>query len=480
MKYWLLTASAVLLVSADKPKPLPASKPITASDRATGSKAHPQLVAEFGGEYAGPQADYVRKVGQKIAVQSGLSNTQSDFTITLLNSNVNNAFAVPGGYVYITRQLLALMNNEAELASVMGHEVGHVAARHSQKRNSRATMGGLGQVLATVLGGVVGGDAGARIGQQVGGAVAQNFVLSFSRSQEYQSDDLGITYLAKAGYDPMAASTMLASLASATQLELKMTNGKLPPVRESTHPDPASRVTRAAQKAGIANPVGKSLNRDVFLDAIDGMMYDDDPKQGVVDGQTFKHPDLKIAFTAPQGLGLVNTTEAVIVRGTNGQAKFMAGPYSGDLSGYIGAVFKSLSGENTLPTTAIERVEINGVKSAYSSANANSQSGPVTVTVFAYELSPTSAFHFVTVTPQGGATTFDPLHRSFRRLSASEAAAIKPRKVDVIKADSNDTVQSLSARMAYDTLKEERFRTLNALGPGGAVVKGQRYKLIVY
>ena len=116
---------------------------ISASDKATGAKAHPELLKQFGGAYKGPQAAYVERVGRRIAVQSGLSNSERDFTITLLDSPVNNAFAIPGGYVYVTRQLLALMNDEAELASVLGHEVGHVAARHSNKRNSTSTLGSI-------------------------------------------------------------------------------------------------------------------------------------------------------------------------------------------------------------------------------------------------------------------------------------------------------------------------------------------------
>ena len=134
---------------------------------------------------------------------------------------MNNAFAIPGGYVYVTRQLMALMNNEAELASVLGHEVGHVAARHSQKRNAKAGRAGLGAILATVLGGVLLGDNGARLGQQLGSALAQRYVLSYSRAQEYEADDLGIRYLARSGYEPLAASTMLASLASQTALDAR-------------------------------------------------------------------------------------------------------------------------------------------------------------------------------------------------------------------------------------------------------------------
>ncbi|MBD3761997.1 M48 family metalloprotease, partial [Rhizorhabdus sp.] len=126
---------------------------ISAGDKKMGAEAHPQLVQQFGGAMKGPAADYVTRVGRKIAVQSGLSNSERDFTVTLLDSPVNNAFAIPGGYVYVTRGLLALMNDEAELASVLGHEVGHVAARHAAKRQQTAT---LTQILAGVVGAVAG------------------------------------------------------------------------------------------------------------------------------------------------------------------------------------------------------------------------------------------------------------------------------------------------------------------------------------
>jgi predicted Zn-dependent protease len=480
VKKSLLIAVAIMSVGAKKPASLPAPQAITAKDKATGSKAHPQLVAEFGGAFEGPQAAYVTKVGQRIAVESGLSNSQGDFTVTLLNSNVNNAFAVPGGYVYVTRQLLALMNDEAELASVMGHEVGHVAARHSQQRSKRSTIGGIGAVLATVLGAAVGGDTGAKLGQQLGGAVAQNFVLSFSRSQEFQADDLGVSYLGKAGYDPLASSTMLASLAGQTALEMKMTGGKLPPVRESTHPDPASRVTRAAQKAGTTAAVAKARNRDQFLNAIDGMIYDDDPRQGIIDGTSFRHSELRLAFAAPSGFALVNTPSAVIVNGTGGQAQFTGNAYGGDLRAYVDTVFRAVGGQTQLDYGRVQTTEVNGLRAAYATANANIQSGPVAVTVFAYEFASGTAFHFLAITPQNSVSTFEPLFRSMRRLTAAESAAIKPRKVDVIVARSGDTVASLSNRMAYTSYREERFRTLNALRVGEPVRSGQRYKLIVY
>lgn len=481
MRMLLLIGGAWLAIGASAPAPLPLAKPMTAGDRAAGAKAHPQLLAEFGGLYEGPQAAYVTKVGQKIAMQSGLADTQSAFTVSLLNSSVSNAFAIPGGYVYVTRQLLALMNDEAELASVMGHEVGHVAARHAQQRNKAATKGTLGMILGTVLGAVVAGNDGAKLGQQLAGSIAQRYVLKYSRTQEYQADDLGVSYLGKAGYDPMASSTMLASLAAQTSLDAQLQGkgDKSLPEWASTHPDPASRVTRAAARARLTASTGSARNREVFLAAINGVMYDDDPHQGVIEGRSFRHPDLKLAFDAPVGFAMVNSPKAVIVSSSAGQAQFSGAAYDGNLNTYVDAVFKSVGGQTVLNYGSIATRQVNGLKTAYASANANTQSGPVIVTVYAYEFAANSAFHIFAITPQGSEGAFNALFESVRRLSDADAASIRPRKLSVVTVKAGETVASLAARMAYTDFKVERFRILNALGAGAVPKPGDKVKVII-
>jgi predicted Zn-dependent protease len=463
-----------------------ATRSISAEDKATGAKAHPELLSEFGGVYAGSQADYVRKVGQKISVQSGLSNAQSDFTVSLLNSPVNNAFAIPGGYVYVTRQLMGLMNDEAELASVLGHETGHVAARHSQKRQSAATRNGIFGALGQLgVGLLMGGNS--QIGQLLSKGIGTGFqalTLKFSRGQEYEADDLGVSYLVKAGYDPMASSTMLASLAAQSALDARSRGqeGRSTPTWASTHPDPASRVTRAAQKANETGAKNGVRNRDAFLDALNGTLYDDDPKQGVVDGQTFRHPDLRLMFTAPDGFGMTNGSQAVTISGSGGQAQFTGAAYNGDLRAYIGSAFQALTGgQGSVNVGEVQTTRVNGIDAAYASARANTQSGQVDVTVFAYAFSPKQAFHFVILAPAGsGIGPFNGLTQSVRRMTDAEAAAVKPRKIQVVTVKSGDTVESLSARMAYSTLRTERFLTLNALLAGTALRPGQRVKLVIF
>lgn len=455
---------------------------ISAKDKQQGAEAHPQLVAEFGGAMTGTQAQYVESVGKKIAVQSGLSNAQSDFTVTLLNSPVNNAFAIPGGYVYTTRQLVALMNNEAELAAVMGHEVGHVAARHAARRQSAATRNAVIGVLGSVLSGVLLKNS------QVGQVLQQGFMqgsqlltLKYSRGQETEADNLGIAYLNKAGYDPRAMSTVLGSLAAQNALDARLM-GSTDKVPEwaSTHPDPASRVRTALTRAG-SNAKGVT-NRDLFLSRITGLTYGDDPKQGIVDGHKFTHPDLKLSFTAPNGFYLVNGTRAVAITGQAGKAQFTTAAYSGDMDAYVRSAFATLteSGQAQINPGTISRTTVGGIPAAYATARVASGNSQVDVTVFAYEWAKDSAFHFITIVPAGSAAVFDGMFQSMRRITVAEAIAVKPRKLVVETVRKGDTVQSLARRMAYTDAQEERFRVLNGLAAGTTVTTGQKVKLVTY
>jgi len=461
------------------------SDAISRQDRETGAKAHPEILQEFGGAYEGRQSDYVRGVGQKIAVQSGLSRNPGDFTVTLLNSPVNNAFAIPGGYIYVTRQLMGLMNDEAELASVLGHETGHVAARHAQRRQSAATrnsvLGALGQVLSGAL---LGNNSamGQLINRGIGGA-AQYFTLRFSRAQEYEADDLGVRYLARAGYDPRASSTMLASLAAQSALDARTRNqeGRSAPEWASTHPDPASRVRRAALKADETGARSGVRNRDAFLAAADGVLYDDDPKQGVIDGQVFRHPVLRLTFAVPDGFASSNGARAVTISGSGGQAQFSGAEFDGDLRAYVGRVFATLTGGQSADAGVLEERSVNGLQAAYTTVRANTQSGPVDVTVFAYAFGSKRAYHFVTIAPAGsGLGPFAGLVQSVRRMTDAEVAAVRARRIAVVTVGARDSIASLASRMAYTSFQEERFRTLNALATGASLRPGQKVKLVVY
>ena len=227
----VLSASSLALATPALAQSAPRS--LSPSEVQQASQQHPELVQQFGGEVTGPLADYVAGVGRRIAPQTNIAN---GYRVTLLNSPVRNAFAVPGGYVYVTRELLALMNSEDELAFVLGHEMGHVAARHGQKRQQRSTITGIGAAIAQVL-------TGSNAVGQIAGQVGQGLLLGYSRSQENESDSLGVRYITAAGFDPYAAPRMLSAMGAAESLDAQVAGRQQSqvPSWSRTHPLSADR-----------------------------------------------------------------------------------------------------------------------------------------------------------------------------------------------------------------------------------------------
>jgi predicted Zn-dependent protease len=443
---------------------------------------HQKLLDELGGAETGARAAYADSVGRRVAAYSGVQPGAYRFTV--LNSAVENAFATPGGYVYITRQLMALMDNESELAFALGHEVGHVAANHAQARESYARRSSVLGVLGAILGSVVGGGIGSAVAQ-MSQSRAQLATLSFSREQEYQADNLGIRYLVNAGYDPTGAAGVLAAIGRATALEARVQgrNSRQTPEWASTHPLSENRVQRALAGARATGRLGTGQrNRDQFLNALEGVYVDDDPAQGIIEGRTFTHPDLRIFFAVPQGYLMQNGTSEVSISGSAGKAQFSGGRYNGSLENYIGQLLQSLAGNQVrLAIAPAQRTTINGIPAAYTTGRAATSSGSVDVSVFAYQWNPNTVYHFVMITRGGaGVGPFVPMVESIRRITSNEAASIRPRIVDVVTVAPGDTVQSLASRMAYRTFQLDRFLSLNNLTASSRLAPGQRVKLVVY
>ena len=473
----LATAASVALAAT---APAGAQSSMSASDKRLGAQEHPKILAEFGGAYNGPGVALVNRVGKTIAVQSGIASSGSECTVTLLNSTIVNAFAIPGCYVYVTRGLLSIMNDEAELASVLGHEIGHVAARHSQKRQQRSTIAGIGSILAGIfLGGQV---------AQLANLLGQANVMSFSRAQEYQADDLGIRYMTAAGYDPYASADMLKSLEDQSSLEARMrgqTEAAQIPAWARSHPLTTDRVTRATTQAratGLA-PGQRPRNAQAYFAAVDGMLYGDDPSQGYAEDSVFSHPTLKLRFQAPQGFYLNNASDAVTMDGPNGlRAQFSGGRIgNGSLDDYVTQVARALVGNaQGVQAGQIQRTTINGMEAAILPLRARTQSGTVDAQIAAYRWDGNTAYHFITIAPAGQSNVYDSLIRSFRRLSDSEAAALRPRILDVVTAKAGDTVQSLASRMAFSNYKLERFLVINDREANQPLRPGEEVKIVVY
>lgn len=443
---------------------------------ATPANEHAQIVQEFGGEVGGPLGQLVDQVGARVAARAG-GRVNPDFT--LLNSPVANAFATPSGRVYVTRQLLALMNSEDELAFVLGHEAGHIAARHSAERQR-------GSVLTQILTGLAGVVTGSNLASQVVGTVGQTYLAGFSRNQEFESDQLGVRYIAQAGYDPNASAEILETLGAYSAQQARFAgrddDQRAAPSWSRTHPLSAERVTRARREAQSASRGAAPLSAsDRYLAAVDNLTFDDDPTQGIVEGNRFLHPDLRFAFDVPQGYGIQNGTRAVQVSGREGQAIFSTGAYNGQLESFLAQAVQAVAGQGASGTTRPQPLTVNGLRALATTTRARSGNSNVDLTVVAYEFSPTQAYYFATIAPAGrGVGQFDGMIRSVRPLSAQEAGAIRPRVIDVVTAGRADTVATLARRMAYTSYQVERFRVVNGLDSDDVVQPGQRVKLVVF
>jgi len=223
-------------------------------------------------------------------------------------------------------------------------------------------------------------------------------------------------------------------------------------------------------------------NRDTFLSELEGLYVDDDPAQGVIDGASFTHPDLRIQFSVPPGYLMQNGTDAVTISGSAGKAQFRGGRFQGSLDNAILAAYQGLTeGQMRLNIPPPQHTTVNGMSAAYTTARANTDSGQVDVSVFAYQWDTTRIFYFVMLTPGGyGVQPFAPMVNSLRRITPQEASAIRPRILHVVTVGPGDTVQALAGRMAYRDWKVERFLSLNGLAANSRLVPGQKVKLVVY
>lgn len=474
----LLSAAALALTPAAAQQ---GGRQINPRDVAEAQRDHPEIVRELGGAETGPRAAYVESVGRRVSAFSGIANPGQALRFTTLNSPVENALSVPGGYVYVTRQLMAIMDDESQLAFALGHEVGHIAANHARAREAYAQRNNWLGVLGQVLGAAVGING-------IGDVISQRSrlqTLSFSRDQEYQSDTLGMRYMVAAGYDPAGAAGVLGALsrASALQTRVQGRSNRQAPEWALTHPLSENRRQRALAAAQASGRLGTGVrNRDGFLAQLNGAYFDDDPAQGVIDGASFIHPDLRIQFTVPQGYRMSNGTSAVSVAGSTGKAQFSGGRFSGPLDAYIMRVFQELTqGQIQVEVPPPQRTTINGLPTAFTTARVRSQSGVIDVTVVAYQWDAERVYHFITITPGGSAAgAFAPMINSVRKISVAEAAAIRPRVIEVTTVRPSDTVQSLAARMAYRDFRLERFLALNGLVATSPLRPGQKVKVIVY
>lgn len=444
-------------------------------DVSTGKSQHPQIVQAFGGVYDDPKlAAYVTGIGRDLVRHTEYPDL--GFTFTVLNTPTVNAFAIPGGYVYVTRGLLALASNEAELAGVIGHEIGHVIARHGTERQTRSVLTQLGAAAVAMA---TGNPDLANVAS-LGG---QAYLQSYSREQELEADTLGVAYMAASGYDPQAMATFLATLGDFSRLQAEMAGRDPSSVDQfdfmASHPRTADRVEKAIAEAAAERIEGGSLRRDAYLAIIDGLLYGDDPKEGIIRGREFIHPELRFRFEAPQGFRLQNgPTRVVASNGRDAGMIFdMAQSASSTPAGYLEQEWsRQVSLKN------IKSIKIKGQPAAYGTTRVQTQGGVVDLLVAAVAADDGRVYRFTYITPAGGMATYEQAFldslRSFRRLSQAQANAIKAYRVRIAKVHRSDSVERLSRSMPFGSFNAKMFRVLNDLTGSEEPEAGMEIKLV--
>jgi predicted Zn-dependent protease len=447
-----------------------------------GAREHPKILKEFGGAYEDAALnDYVRRVGQSLARVSELPDLK--FTFTVLNDPKVNAFALPGGYVYITRGLLALADNEAEMAGVLAHEIGHITARHTAQRYSQAVAANIGLTILGVLGQAAGAPAGT--GELISFG-AQAALQSYSREQELEADLLGVRYMTRVGYSPQGMVSFFDKLDAHTRLEATIAGNATAADQfgiMSTHPRTADRIEQAIKLARVSAVPNPRFERDTYLWRIDGMAFGDDPKQGIRRGREFVHPELGFRFVVPPGFSLFNSPKQVVARGPErslvifdmeAEAKARnVGPLTAYLANDWGG---------RLSVRNVERITINGLDAATGQARIQTRNGPMDVRLVAIRERAERLYRMIFVTPPSLtgplATELQRTTYSFRRLTREEAAAIRPLRIKIVTANPGDTPQSLASRMPFETYRLEWFQVLNDLKRGQPLVPGVKVKII--
>lgn len=458
----------------------------TAEDRRLGERVHPEIVAAHGGIYEDPALDawlegIVARIDRAGGGQPGL------WQITLLDTPKANAFAVPGGYLYVTRGLLALANDEDELASVIAHEMAHVDARHLESRQRRATEAQGIALLGLLLGGVTGADAGVMRGIAEAGQVAgAAYVADFSREQEFEADRLGIGYITAAGYDPLAAADFLVSLQAQDTLQARIAGRQYDPNRVdflSSHPATAERVRAAASTGRSVGGGGQGRDREGYLSRLDGMIYGDPPSQGYVRDGGFVHPELRFGFRAPRGFRITNSSRAVTAVNDRGATFVLEGApdYSGPLTRFIAerwapAIAREAGGGRI---SGLEPVRINGLDAARAVMPVRTRQGTADMLMVAVRLNG-QIYRLTGIAPRGSGLLgeMEAAALSFRELSPAEAAQLQPLRLEVVRVRAGDTAASLAARMRTEGFAEERFRVLNGLGPADRLRPGMLVKIV--
>ncbi len=440
----------------------------SAAEEAIGARENPRVVAEYGGVYSDPDVEeaVARVVARLVAASDDPSRR---YKITILNSPVANAFALPGGYLYVTRGLIALTDESSELAAVLSHEIAHVLLNHALERAKVAEQAEIVERVATDVLTDPNDSRSARDGSRMTFA-------AFSRNQEIEADKVGITIAGRAGFDPFAASRFLDKLQAYAEFRSAVGHHDDAAGFLATHPAALERRQLAlvvARQFG-APGIGERTE-DRYLQALDGMVFGDDPSEGFVRGHEFLHPRLAIAFRVPDSFRLENTKKAVLAAAGDDTAMRFDG-VTVDAGTAPGAYLAS-GWINGLVPGSIKETTVNGLPTATAEAAA----GDWVFRIGAVKIGG-SMYRVIFADRSNAAAIETALQEtlgSFHRMTPTEVARLHPLRIDVVAVRSGETVGDLAARMQGTERSLQLFRLLNGLGSGDAPAPGQLVKIVV-
>lgn len=451
------------------------------SEIQVGRQQH-QIVLQQMGSYDDERLQaYVTEVGTRLAKASHRPNLE--YTFTVVDTEDVNAFALPGGFIYISRGILPYLNSEAELAAVLGHEIGHVTARHGVKRQAQGTLAGIGAAAAGILTGQPGlADLANVAGQAI--------VSGYGREQELEADRLGAEYLARTGYDPEAVIRVVSVLKAQESFEVARARAEKRDPRIyhglfATHPDNDTRLQEAVRSAAgaEARATGQNEGKETFLQNIDGIAWGNSRAQGVVRDGRFYHADMGITMAFPRGWNVDNGRERILAvapdKNSFLQVTGVAIPPQQETPRKFVA---AITGNNGSVADGRE-LTVNGLP-AYTALVRGVQTPfgvrPVRTVVVQFN----NLYYRIDGTSRGGSTMpeADGLilssAQTFRRLKDAEFALAEPNRIKLVKAAQGTTMTSLAAATPLKDYREETLRLFNALYPKGEPAPGTLVKTV--
>lgn len=452
--------------TGDIPAPTVVPEGTDPEDVVIGRREHPRIIAAYGGVYSDRAAEIMvaRIVGRLLAAAD---QPNAQFQVTILDTSEVNAFALPGGYIYVTRGILALASDTSELAAVLAHEIAHVTLRHARARTDRTrTTAIVDRVITGVLGGDTSTDATANRTRQS--------MAAFGQQQELEADREGIKFAGKAGYDPQAAARFLGVMSRFATFSAGQ-NGNSDGFL-SSHPSTPARIQKALDTArtmfGQAQ-VGET-DRAGYLDSIAGLTFGDSPAQGSIVGRKFIHSASKFTFTVPDGYTLQNSQSAVVGVAGDGEAVRFD---SADVQANVGLADYLKSGWIAgLKTDSVTTQTVNGIEMASGVAQTDQWFFRVSVVRLDGQV-----YRFIFAAKADSArfsAGAQATLASFRRTDSSDLGAIRKVAVRVVTAKAGDSADSLARQMAGLNRGAELFYIINDLYPGDPVQPGQKYKVV--